>query len=333
MTLTTPSSPTARLAGALVSSLQARLAAALEALPGAAPLQPVSWLRDGGLHGGGMRLEHPAAGPFNRATVNVSAVHYDDQPKRSLASATALSAIVHPDHPRAPSMHLHVSWTELRDGSGTWRIMADLNPSLPRPTDTAAFAAALQAAAPGLWATAARQGDRYFFLPALKRCRGVCHFYLEGYATADGEADRALAARVAGAAIDTYAALVAGALRRHGPPTGAEREAQLAYHTLYLLQVLTLDRGTTSGLLVHDQNDLGVMGSLPARVDRALLADWVQLQPAPQGALLAQIVEALPADGAVDAGTRLRLAALVRAHYRAHPEAVALQAETPMGRA
>ena len=57
---------------------------------------------------------------------------------------------------------------------------------------------------------------------------------------------------------------------------------QLAYHTLYFFQVLTLDRGTTSGLLVHDQNDLGIMGSLPAWVDRA--------------------------------------------HYRAHPEAVALQA-------
>ena len=47
------------------------------------------------LHGARLhkaRLEHPAAGPFNRATVNVSAVHYDDQPERSLASATALSA-------------------------------------------------------------------------------------------------------------------------------------------------------------------------------------------------------------------------------------------------
>ena len=33
-------------------------------------------------------------------------------------------------NPYAPSIHMHISWTELKSGKGTWRIMADLNPSI-----------------------------------------------------------------------------------------------------------------------------------------------------------------------------------------------------------
>ena len=324
-----PASSAARAALAQVTALQRRLVDAMEAMPGAGPFRSVSWARDGGRHGGGARLEHPEAGPWHRATANVSCVYYDDEPTRRLSSATALSAILHPAHPRAPSMHMHTSWTELRDGTGTWRVMADLNPAIPDPADTARFAAALRAAAPDLWAQAARTGDRYFFIPTLKRCRGVCHFYVEGLASGDPAADAAVAGAVAEAAIDTYAAIVRDALGRHGPPSAAELEAQRAYHTLYLLQVLTLDRGTTSGLLVHDQNDLGVMGSLPERVDRELLQSWVQLQPSPQDLLLTAIIEALSPGrvGTVDAEARIRLAQVVRDHYRARPEALELQAE------
>jgi coproporphyrinogen III oxidase len=35
---------------------------------------------------------------FDRASVNVSQVHYADEPTRKLASATALSTIIHPAH-------------------------------------------------------------------------------------------------------------------------------------------------------------------------------------------------------------------------------------------
>ena len=35
--------------------------------------------------------------------------------------------------------------------------------------------------------------------------------------------------------------------------------------------VLILNRCTTSGLLVHDQNDVGIIGSLPSHVNRLLL--------------------------------------------------------------
>jgi coproporphyrinogen III oxidase len=258
----------------------------------------------------------------------VSQIHYDDEPSKRLSSATALSTIIHPRHPHAPSVHVHVSWTEMRDGSGYWRIMADLNPAI-RDTalalaGKARFIAALRAGAPAVFDEAARQGDRYFFIPALDRHRGVAHFYLEQYATADPAADAALAQAVGEAAIDTHAAIVGEAVR--APASDEDRRSQLAYHTLYLFQVLTLDRGTTSGLLVHDQNDVGILGSLPSHVDRALLASW--RVPAPIDQLMERLLAALPTGDVVpvDDDTKRALAAAVRAFYRANPAALELQA-------
>jgi coproporphyrinogen III oxidase len=225
-------------------------------------------------------------------------------------------------------VHIHVSWTELRSGRAYWRIMADLNPAIANADDTAAFAGALRDAAGALYDEAEAQGDRYFFIPALGRHRGVTHFYLEDHATADADADLALAERVGVAATTTYARLLGAALARATPITDADRAAQRAYHTLYLFQVLTLDRGTTSGLLIHDQNDVGILGSLPSHVDRALLASWRDRVPAPQERLVDALVAALPdaTPAPVTDAAKLALAAAVRHHYQAHPEAIALQA-------
>lgn len=281
------------------------------------------WLRDDGRHGGGVRYSCAETQRFNRASVNVSSVHYDDEPQRKLSSATALSTIIHPRHPRAPSLHLHVSFTQWRDGKGSWRVMADLNPSHEDAGERERFEAALKRVAPVEFDAARAQGDRYFFIPALGRHRGVSHFYLEDFTSGDFEADRAFAERFVHAVTDAYVEL----LRLARPAaTEEERAKQLAYHSVYLFQVLTLDRGTTSGLMVHDQNDLGVMGSLPAFVDRALLASWEPRMVKPQDELLRAIVAVLPESSHVTDEVRIALARVVRSHYRAHPEAVALQA-------
>ncbi len=330
MSITLAASPHAADAYTLVRALQRRMVDAMEAL-GGGRFEPTTWGRDDGRHGGGERWSIGATPVFDRASVNVSQVHYDDEPGKKLSSATALSTIIHPAHPRAPSLHLHISWTEMREGGSYWRVMADLNPSIPDPAATATFVAALQAAAPEVYAEAAAQGDRYFWIPALGRHRGVAHFYLEDYHTARPLADAALARAVGETTIDTYAALVRAALAAHGAPTDDDRARQLAYHTTYLFQVLTLDRGTTSGLLVHDQNDVGILGSLPSHVDRAQLAAWAGRVEPPVDALVHALVDVLPAppDGGpspVEAPTKQALAAVVRQFYRAHPEALALQA-------
>jgi len=327
---TFPSSGHAAQAIELVESLQKQLVARLELAASSVgvhqPFRPVEWLRDEGRHGGGVRFVTGDTLAFDRASVNVSSIHYDDLPDKALASATALSTIVHPRTPRAPSMHMHISWTEMRDGRGYWRVMADLNPSIEDKQETEQFTASLRRAAGPQYEGAAAQGDRYFHIPALGRHRGVSHFYLEGYHSGDFDADLAFARKVGSSTIETYGEIIEPALRTTMLP--GDLDAQLAYHTLYLFQVLTLDRGTTSGLLVHDQNDVGILGSLPSHVDRELLASWAAKVPAPQDELVRGLVEALPAErpSPVTTPAKRALAKVVRAHYRAHPEALALQA-------
>lgn len=329
--MTPAQSPLAGEALSLVETLQQRFAAGLEALAQSrgetAGFVPVSWGRDEGQHGGGCRLIAPVGGLFDRGSVNVSQVHYDDLPKRRLSSATALSTIVHPAAPRAPSVHMHFSFTEMRDGKGYWRMMADLNPSNAVPADTERFIEALRGAAGEHYDHGARQGDRYFFIPALERHRGATHFYLEGFDSGDFMADLELTRKVAETSIGCYLGILDEALRR--PRSGPDAAArQLQYHTLYFFQVLTLDRGTTSGLLVHDQNDVGTLGSLPSHVDPDLLASWRPRLPEVQRSLLDRIVAALPVQrpAPVTDEVKAKLARAVRAHYRATPEALDYQA-------
>ncbi len=290
--------------------------------------EAVSWGRDAGKHGGGVRYVATDDGLFNRASVNVSQVHYDDDKTKKLGSATAISTIIHPMHPEVPSIHMHISWTEMRDGKGYWRLMADLNPAIEDEEATNRFNVVLKEAAGTYFEEGVAQGDRYFNIPALGRHRGVSHFYLENFNSGDAEADMAYAQRFGTMMIDAYCAIVFEALENVTQPTEEALQKQLEYHTLYLFQVLTLDRGTTSGLLVHNQNDIGILGSIPRYVSKSLLASWRPLVASPQDKLVDALLAALGMGDKilVDNDVKQRLADAVREHYKNFPEALSLQA-------
>ena len=315
---TPPKSQRALKVIALVEKLQKRFANALQDFDGNAPT-PISWLRDEGKHGGGTRMVLRDSKHIDRASVNVSCVHYDDLPHKKLSSATALSAIVHPAFSAAPSMHTHISFTEMRSQKSGWRMMADLNPSQENAAHTEAFKSMLKESAPELYEEASARGDRYFTIPALERTRGVAHFYLEGHDSGDFEKDAALAEHFGEKVIDTYCKFLNESAFEN------DEEKQLDYHTLYFFQVLTLDRGTTSGILVHNQNDVGILGSLPSRVKPELLRAWLPKLQKPQDRLLKSLID-IVSDGEVSDDKKPLLAQRVREHYKAHPEALALQA-------
>jgi len=317
---------------ALVTELQQRFVTKLNAISkkfgSDKPYEPTEWFRDEGRHGGGVRFMATDETVFNRASVNTSQVQYDNDDSKQLASASAISTIIHPKNPLAPSVHIHISWTEMKNGNGYWRVMADLNPSIEFDEDKELFKSKLEQATPEQYAEASPQGDRYFNIPVLGRTRGVTHYYLENYSTGDFEADMKLARAAGEAAIDTYIDILTAALEKRTSPTEADRKKQLDYHTLYFFQVLTLDRGTTSGLLVHDQNDIGIMASLPSHVNRTLLSSWVSKMPSPQEKLLQGMIDCLSNDDicTVEDDNKQALANCLRAHYRAHPEAIDMQA-------
>ena len=291
---------------------------------------PVSWLRDEGLHGGGTRYQSPATSTtFKQATVNVSSVHFDDVVKYPIDSATALSVIIHPTHPFAPSMHFHISFMEPRHGKAYWRLIADLNPTHPTVEDEQTFANALsnvKHVSKELYLDAQEFGNKYFYIPSLGRHRGTCHFFV-GKLEEDelGFDDScALARALAETALTTYETLVEKARANHpiADVSVGERELQIAYHTLYVYQVLTLDRGTTHGLMAHNQNDVGTLGSLPPVIDPALLRHWMEQRTlGPQKELLAQVLAIVPEDGTINDSTRGQLAEVVRTHYRSSAEA------------
>ena len=322
----------AALALTLVTDLQQRFVTKLNAISkkygNDKPYEPTEWFRDDGKHGGGVRFMATDESIFNRASVNTSQVQYDDDDAKQLASASAISTIIHPTNPLAPSVHIHISWTELKNGSGYWRVMADLNPSIENSEDKNQFANKLKLAAPQQYTEAAAQGDRYFFIPALGRHRGITHFYLENYSSGNFDTDLKMARTVGETAIDTYCDILSSAIEKRTSSTEADYKKQLDYHTLYFFQVLTLDRGTTSGLLVHDQNDVGILASLPSHVNRPLLASWKQKMQAPQDLLLERMMACLTDEAVcpVEDNTKQALANCVRKHYQAHPEAIDMQA-------
>lgn len=324
------SSQEAKNAYTLTRALQKRFAQKLNELSKKygqnKEFEEVLWLRDEGTHGGGSRFEARDESLFNTASINVSQVHYDDMKEKKLQSATAISTIIHPNNPKLPSIHIHISLTCLRDSHSYWRVMADLNPSIENEDDKQKFETAIKELSKEKYEEGVKQGEKYFFIPTLNRHRGVSHFYLENYKTDDKKADYDFAMNFGEGIIDTYVEILENAIQQRALFSVEDIKQQLDYHTLYLFQVLTLDRGTTSGLLVHNQNDAGIMGSLPKYINKQLLNSWITKVPNIQKSLVQDLVSCISDKGLIDIDTKLRLANKVREFYKNNKEALTHQA-------
>ena len=330
MSMILASSIEAKKAYELVRNLQKRFVEKLDDLSEKfgenKKFEEVIWLRNSGTFGGGSRFEARDEIFFNTASVNVSQVHYENDSSKNLESATAISTIIHPKNPNLPSIHIHISLTILKDKSSYWRVMADLNPSIENEEDKKIFTKAIKEASKEYFEEGVNQGKKYFFIPALNRHRGVSHFYLENFKTQDKEKDFKFAQNFGEIIIDRYIMILKNAFLNRQTFSVQDIKKQLDYHTLYLFQVLTLDRGTTSGLLVHNENDIGIMGSLPKFVNKKLLESWIEKVPNPQDKLLIKIIENINDNGLIDTITKEKLANVVRNHYQEFPDSLKFQA-------
>ena len=209
----------------------------------------------------------------------------------------------------------------MKAGEGYWRVMADLNPSITNEENTSHFLSCIKEVSDNYFEEGCKQGDRYFYIPALERHRGMCHFYLENFK------DDNLAEPFAEKMIQCYGDILKTSVA-NSSITQKDVEVQLDYHTLYFYQVLTLDRGTTSGLLVHNQNDIGILASLPSHINRELLATWVSKSPTPQDKLVNRFLDVLPKTDVcpINNSIKKELANELREHYKQFPEALKLQA-------
>jgi len=283
----------------------------------------VIWECDKSKHGGGKRYETRDRSLFDQASVNVSGVHYEDVKNRALDVASVFSATIHPDNPHVPSMHISVSWEKMKEEKGSWHLVADLNPSILNEStcDKNIFSETLKKETGQFYVEGTEQGEMYFNIPVLGRHRGVSHYYLEAYHSGSFEEDKALMLQIAESVFNSYLEIMVAKLREQPTFTQEKKEEQLAYHTLYLFHILTLDRGTVKGLLEHDQNDLGILASLPSHINRDILSLWVEKMPAPQDLLLKQILKILPkgVPTPVDEKCKKLLANTIRKHYKKYP--------------
>ena len=305
----------------------------------------IKWERDEGIHGGGIRYQQIDSSIFHRATINVSGVHYEDKEKYPIDSATALSVILHPKNPYAPSMHFHLSYVETKSlgKENYWRMIADLNPSIPNISDTEKFQTTFKNVrhlTSELLNDALEFGSMYFYIPALNCYRGTSHLFIGTLNSQDmsKEQGKELAEDLAKKTIKMYINIVQNAIASHPNDTLTRKdfEKQLQFHTLYFFQVLTLDRGTTHGLLAHSDNDVGTLGSLPNFVDKKLLKSWQKLIDSDiQQQLLQQIINLLPDNelrnnnlicSVVDDNIRSNIANVIRKHYKVNKGAVSKQA-------
>lgn len=330
MTRIKAQSPDSKIAYTIISELQNYFVSTLNSLSNnigtSQNFIPIEWFRENGEFGGGVRYISSDDTLFNRASVNISQVQYESDKSKSLASATALSSIIHPKNPYAPSIHMHISWTEMKNGQGYWRIMADLNPSIFNQDDKTKFDKTLSKISSKHYEEAIAQGDKYFNIPVLNSHRGVSHFYLENFHSDNKEIDSQLAKQFIKDVIDTYIEIINNQITNNQIISIDAKKEQLAYHTLYLFQVLTLDRGTTSGLLVHNQNDIGILGSLPSHINKSLLLSWKDKMPENQDILVQAIADCINNNGSIENIEKIKLANAVRTFYLNNPDSLKFQA-------
>lgn len=283
----------------------------------------VIWECDKGKHAWGKGYIARDKSLFNQASVQVSEIHYENKKNKTLEASSAFSATIHPDNPHIPSMHISVSWEKMEEGKGCWQFMADLNPSLLNESalDQNIFYQTIKESAGRFYEEGILNGDTYFYIPEVGRHRGVSHYYLENYSTGKFEEEKAFILAFYESVFDTYLSIFSAKIMLQPTYTEEKKEEQLAYHTLYLFHVLIRDRGTMSALLDHDQNDAGILASLPSHINRDILSLWGEKMPVPQDLLLNQILKVLPkiVPTPVDEKCKRSLANTIRKHYKKYP--------------
>ena len=195
--------------------------------------------------------------------------------------------------------------------------MADLNPALPDENTHALFVAQLKKSAGQYYQQATQLGNEYFYIPALNCHRGIQHFYIERFNPREEDAVK-FASNFGEGVISCYNKILLQILETCKKPTTEQMTSQLNYHTLYFYQVLTLDKGTTAGLLVHNQNDLGTLASLPSHINRDLLLSWLNKTAPPNDKLVERLLTVLPEEQKcfISNSVKTRIVQQIREHYQ-----------------
>ncbi len=252
------------------ASLQDTISLKLEEIDGG-KFREDTWQRPGG--GGGRTRVLEDGKLFEKAGVSYSEV--EGQMSEDLGAslpgegdefyATGVSLVLHPRHPRVPTVHANFRYVEKGDawwfGGG-----ADLTPYRLYAEDARHFHGVWKDACdlhdPDYYPRFKTWCDEYFYLPHRQEARGVGGIFFD-HLTGDGDRLFAFWKEVGGAFLQAYVPIVER--RRGEDSTDEEREFQLIRRGRYVEFNLMYDRGTLFGLKTGGRIE-SIRMSLPPRV-------------------------------------------------------------------
>jgi len=73
--------------------------------------------------------------------------------------------------------------------------------------------------------------------------------------------------------------------------------------------------------LIHSQNDIGTLGSLPSHINRKLLKKWIEVTPKPQDNLIKRLLTVIGEQNEclISSQVKAKIAQQVREHYTEYP--------------
>lgn len=233
---------------------------AFAATDGQAEFQSESWERPGG--GGGTARVLAEGAVFERAGVNVSAVHGDQVPpsiwqhrpttKDQPYFATGLSMVIHPRNPYVPAFHANYRYFEA--GDDYWfGGSIDMTPCYGFEEDAAFFHATLKAYCDrhdlAYYPAFKAECDDYFFLKHRGENRGIGGIFFDNLHP-EGSTGWEQGFAFIGEGLETIAKAYLPVVerRRQMPYTERERQWQLYRRGRYVEFNLVYDRGTIFGL-------------------------------------------------------------------------------------
>jgi coproporphyrinogen III oxidase len=253
--------------------LQQRICAALETIDGSARFSREQFDTPGGglarprVLEAGAHLEKAAVQFTHSVGTALPAAATERNP--ALAGrgfeAAAISTIVHPRNPYAPTTHMNLRLFLVAGDDPVWYFGGgfDLTPCYGFVEDARDWHAAARAATGAHHADMKAACDRYFVLPHRGEARGVGGIFFDDWTAGGFEASLALVRAVGDTFLPAYRSILE---RRIDMPYGArEREWQLVRRGRYAEFNLAIDRGTRYGLQSARRIE-SVLASLPPLV-------------------------------------------------------------------
>lgn len=261
----------------LMRTAQARLCAIFEALDGTTTFVDESWERPGG--GGGTARVLTAGAVFERAGVNVSAIHGARVPPSVWNArpatrdqpyfATGISMVLHPRNPYVPAFHANFRYFEA--GNDWWFGGGmDMTPCYGFAEDAQHFHRTLKALCDrhdvADYAAFKATCDDYFYIKHRNEMRGIGGVFFDNLHPDGPEGWERTFAFVQDGATTIESAYVPIVQRRMRMPYGErERNWQLYRRGRYVEFNLVYDRGTVFGLQTGG-NIEAILMSLPPLV-------------------------------------------------------------------